>query len=73
MVDTMLAADVLTASTLAPSGSVVVVVSGDSDFVPPLIAAHTIGGIRLAQLRPRENESSEYASATLVDAGIEVM
>lgn len=73
MVDTMLATDVLTASRLAPSGSVVAVVSGDSDFVPPLMAAHMLGGISLVQLVPRENESSEFASFTLASAGIDVM
>lgn len=73
MVDTMLATDVLTAGRMEDRYSVAVVVSGDSDFVPPLLAARVASGIHLVQLRPRAKESSEYAAAVLTDAGIEVM
>lgn len=72
MVDTMLATDVLTASRMGGKYSSVVVVSGDSDFVPPLIAARLEGGVHLILLRPREKEASAYASEILSGAGIEV-
>jgi NYN domain len=72
MVDTMLATDVLLTGTLFPENAAVVVVSGDSDFVPPLLAAKIVGRVRLVQLRPREDEASTYATAVLTDAGIEV-
>lgn len=73
MVDTMLATDVLTAGQQPERFSAVVVISGDSDFVPPLLAARLLGSVELVQLPPREEEASAYASAVLLDAGIEVM
>lgn len=73
MVDTMLATDLLTASQHSSTDSIVVVISGDSDFLPPLLAANSIGGNQLAQLRPRVHESSEYATSVLEAAGVEVI
>jgi hypothetical protein len=72
MVDTMLATDVLTASQMPDVYSAIVVVSGDSDFVPPLLAARAIGHVELLQVRPRGEEASAYATAVLTDAGIQV-
>lgn len=72
MVDTMLATDLLIAGHDPSSYFAIVVVSGDSDFVPPMLAARTLDGVRLLQLRPRVEEASGYATAVLVDAGIEV-
>lgn len=73
MVDTMLATDLLIACRDPSTYFAVVVVSGDSDFVPPMLAARTLDGVRLLQLRPRVEEASGYATAVLVDAGIEVI
>lgn len=72
MVDTMLATDVLLAGRLLPPNSAVVVVSGDSDFVPPLLAAKLFGDVQLVQLQPRDEESSAYATEILIEAGVEV-
>jgi hypothetical protein len=72
MVDTMLATDVLLTGKMYPQNAAVVVISGDSDFVPPLLAAKSVGEIQLVQLRPREDEASAYATTVLTDAGIEV-
>ena len=73
MVDTLLATDILTAGRPPSDYSMVVVVSGDSDFVPPLLAASVIGEIRLVQLLPRAEESSDYATEVLSDAGVEIV
>lgn len=72
MVDTLLATDILTAGRPPSDYAMVVVVSGDSDFVPPLLAAKLISEIRLVQLVPRVEEASDYATAVLSDAGVEI-
>lgn len=73
MVDTLLATDLLTAGHSGLSYAAVIVVSGDSDFVPPLLAARHLYTARLAQLLPRGEESSEYAVKLLRSAGIEIL
>lgn len=72
MVDTMLATDLLTAGQMDDTFASIVVVSSDSDFVPPLLAAKLLGKIELMQFLPRENTASVYASEILSDAGIEM-
>jgi len=73
MVDTLLATDILTACRPQSEYEVVVVVSGDSDFVPPLIAAKVGSDVRLVQLLPRAEEASDYATAVLTDVGVEIV
>jgi uncharacterized LabA/DUF88 family protein len=73
MVDTMLATDVMTAGQRANSYEAIVVISGDSDFVPPMLAAKAAGAVDLVQLRPRDQESSAYAESVLVGAGVKVV
>lgn len=73
MVDTMLATDVLTASSESGGYSLVVVVSGDSDFVPPLLTAARGGKAPLVVIQPRPNEASSYATDLLRDAAVDVI
>lgn len=73
MVDTMLASDVLTVARSLKTLSAIVVVSGDSDFVPALLAARSFGMSELVQLRPRNHEASSYATTVLAQAGVKVI
>lgn len=73
MVDTLLATDILTVGHLPTAYSAVVVVSGDSDFVPPLLAAKLTNDVRFVQLVPRAEEASQYATGVLSAAGIEIV
>lgn len=73
MVDTLLATDILTVDALPDRYDVVVVVSGDSDFVPPLLAAKAINSAEYVQLIPRPDDASEYASDVLSSAGVEII
>lgn len=70
MVDTMLATDALTAGLGEHDYDAIVIVSGDSDFVPPLLAANIVTDRLIVQLRPRVIESSDYATDILTQAGI---
>lgn len=73
MVDTLLATDILAAGRLNPGYSLVVVVSGDSDFVPPLLNAREFNTVRFIQLLPRPEEASEYSTRLLAEAGVDVI
>ena len=73
MVDTLLSTDILVAAQHPSTYSVVVVVSGDSDFVPPLLAARVTSDLTFVQLLPSADEASEYAIAILSDVGVEVI
>jgi uncharacterized LabA/DUF88 family protein len=72
MVDTLLSTDILVGGRRQSGYSMVVVVSGDSDFLPPLLAASTDGEVALVQLLPRVEEASDYAVAVLSDVGVEI-
>lgn len=74
MVDTLLSTDILVAGGHQSVYSIVVVVSGDSDFVPPLLAASVVASdVALVQLLPRAEEASDYAMAVLSDVGVEIL
>ncbi|WP_341946719.1 hypothetical protein [Microbacterium sp. LWH11-1.2] len=73
MVDTLLSTDILVAGRRQSGYAMVVVVSGDSDFLPPLLVASVDGGVTLVQLVPRAEEASDYASAILSGVGVEIM
>lgn len=73
MVDTLMATDILTAGQLPSDYSAIVVVSGDSDFVPPLLAAKLVSEVSLVQLVPRAEDASAYATSVLTDVGVEIL
>ncbi|QEA28230.1 NYN domain-containing protein [Microbacterium sp. CBA3102] len=73
MVDTMIATDVVAAS-LTPDGyEAIVVISGDSDFVPPMLTAHRLGEAHIIQICPREDERADRATALLEAEGVTVI
>lgn len=73
MVDTMLTTDLLIAALDRDRYGTVVVISGDSDFVPPLMTARALSETNLIQLLPDELEASAYANQILLETGIEVL
>lgn len=73
MVDTLLSTDILIAGRAQSGYSMIVVVSGDSDFLPPLMAASVDGEVALVQLLPRAEEASAYAVAVLSEVGVEIL
>lgn len=73
MVDTMIATDVVAAS-LTPDGyEAIVVISGDSDFVPPMLTAHRLGAAHIIQICPRDDERADRATALLKAEGVTVI
>ncbi|WP_243226102.1 hypothetical protein [Microbacterium sp. CIAB417] len=73
MVDTLLSTDILVAGRAQSGYSMIVVVSGDSDFLPPLMAASIDSDVALVQLLPRAEEASAYAIAVLSEVGVEIL
>ena len=73
MVDTLLSTDILLAGRPQSGYSMIVVVSGDSDFLPPLMAASVGGDVALVQMIPRAEEASAYAVAVLSEVGVEIL
>lgn len=73
MVDTLLSTDILVAGRAQSGYSMIVVVSGDSDFLPPLMAASMDSDVALVQLLPRAEEASAYAIAVLSEVGVEIL
>ena len=73
MVDTMIATDIVASSLMPELYEAIAVVSGDSDFVPPMLTAHRLGDAHIIQICPREEERADRATTLLKAEGVTVI